>query len=107
MRATAVWTLFVLGALLCGANFYFSFLRYPLHLLRGLPKEEYHWVSGVPLLGSLLVCISWLGLHHDPAMTIVTVALLLMDTGGIIWFIGSMIFQSSRSASGPPEPDES
>ena len=93
MGATLVWILFGLGSLLCVTNFYLSFLRYPLHRLRGLPDESYRWVSGFPLFGSLFVAISLFGLHDIPAMIPVAVVLMLIDTGGIHWFIGSMIYQ--------------
>ena len=93
MSETIVWILFGLGALLCVTNFYLAFLRYPLHRQLGLPKESYHWVSGFPLFGSMCVAISLLGLHDIPAMIPVGTVLMLIDTGGIHWFIGSMIYQ--------------
>ena len=93
MGATIVWILFGLGSLLCATNFYLSFLRYPLHRLRGLPKESYHRVSGFPLFGSLFVALSLLGLHDIPAMIPVAIVLMLIDSGGIHWFIGSMIYR--------------
>ena len=77
MGATIVWILFGLGALLCVTNFYFSFLRYALRRLRGLPKESYHSVSGFPLFGSLFVALSLLGLHDIPAMIPVATVLML------------------------------
>lgn len=93
MGSTGIWILFGLGALLCFANFYLSFLRYPLHRLRGLSKESYHWVSGFPLFGSLFVALSLFGLHDIAAMIPVAIVLMLIDTGGIHWFVGSMIYQ--------------
>ena len=93
MGATIVWILFGLGALLCAINFYLSFLRYPLHRLRGLSKESYHWVSGFPLFGSLFVALSLLGLHDIAWMIPAAVFFMLIDTGGIHWFVGTMIYQ--------------
>src|SRR5580658_3637120 len=49
MTATLALIAFVSGAILCVTNFYLSFLRYPLHRLRGLPRESYHWDSGIPV----------------------------------------------------------
>ena len=93
MSTTLAWIAFGLGALLCLTNFYLSFLRYPLHRLRRLPKESYRWVSGFPLFGSLFVGLSLLGLHDLSGMIPVAVVLILIDTGGIHWFVGTMIFQ--------------
>jgi hypothetical protein len=94
MATNLSWILFGLGALFCLINFYISFLRYPLHRLRGLSKESYHWVSGFPLVGTLCVALSLGGLHEVPGMIPAVIVLILMDTGGLLWFIGVMIFQS-------------
>jgi hypothetical protein len=67
-----------------------------LHRLRGLPRESYQWVSGFPLLGSLLVALSMIGLHQIPGMIPVAIALILIDTGGIHWFVGSLIYRWLR-----------
>jgi hypothetical protein len=93
MRGVA-WIAFGFGALLCLANFYFSFLRYPLHRLRGLPREAYRWESGIPLLGSLLVGLSLFGLHALPSTVIAALVLIIIDTGGIHWFAGVMVYQA-------------
>jgi hypothetical protein len=91
--SVVAWIVFGLGAFLCVTNFYLSFLRYPLHRLRGLSKESYRWVSGFPLVGSLFVGLSLLGLHDLSGMIPVAVVLILIDTGGIHWFVGTMIYQ--------------
>jgi len=94
MTTVLAWIAFALGALLCLTNFYPSFLRYPLHRLRGLPKESYRWVSGFPLLGSLLVALSLFNLHALPGMLPAAIVFIAIDTGGIHWFVGTMIYQS-------------
>src|SRR5690242_11486886 len=91
--SAAAWNAFVLGALLCITNFYLSFLRYPLHRMRGLPRESYRWSSGIPLVGSLLVAVSLLGLHTLRGMLAAAILLIAVDTGGIHWFVGMMIYQ--------------
>ena|ERR1017187_327152 len=94
MSAILAWVGFALGAWVCLLNFYLSFVRYPVHRWRGLSKESYHWVSGLPLVGSLFVAFSLLRLHPLPALLPIGLALIAADTGGIHWFIGSMIYQS-------------
>lgn len=93
MNTTLAWIAFALGALLCLTNFYLSFLRYPLYRLRGLPKESYRWVSGIPLFGSLFVGLSLFGLSDLTGMVSVAVVLIVIDTGGLHWFVGTMIYQ--------------
>jgi len=88
------WVAFVLGALVCLTNFYLSFLRYPFHRLRGLPKESYRWISGIPLLGSVFVGLALLDLHPLPGMLPAAIALIVIDTGGIHWFVGTMVYRS-------------
>ena len=94
MTTVLAWIAFALGALLCLTNFYLPFLRYPLHRLRGLPKESYRWVSGFPLVGSLLVGLALFNLHALPGMLPAAIVLIAIDTGGVHWFFGTMIYQS-------------
>jgi hypothetical protein len=66
---------------------YLSFLRYPLFILFGRKKEDYRWVSGVPLFGNLAIL---LGLWHcSPNIWLSVGALLAIaaDTAGLPWFI--------------------
>jgi uncharacterized membrane protein YdcZ (DUF606 family) len=97
MGVSLAWIAFTFGALVCLVNFYLSFLRYPLHRLRGNSKDSFHWVSGFPLVGSLFVALSLLGLHNISGITLMAVILIVIDTGGIHWFIGSMIYQSIQA----------
>ena len=90
---------FVVGGFFCFLNIYTSFLRYPLHLLRGGARKEYKWVSGAPLIGSLLMGLSLLELHTDPRYFIPGVILVVLDTGGIHWFLGVLLFHSMRKKS--------
>jgi hypothetical protein len=94
------WLAFGFGAFLCVTNFYLSFLRYALHRLRGLSQESFRLVSGFPLVGSLLVAFSLLALRSLPFMLPVGIALIAIDTGGIHWFIGTMIYHSVRGKTG-------
>jgi hypothetical protein len=97
MNPSLSWILLIVGGgLLCFVNFYLSFLRYPLHRLRGLPRSSYRWVSGIPLLGSLLVAISLVHFHSMASIMLPAIALIVIDTGGIHWFLGSMIYHSLR-----------
>ena len=90
---TIAWILFGLGALLCLINFYLSFLRYPLHRLRGLSEESYQWMSSFPVFGSLFVALSLIGLHKVSGMVLTAIVLILIDTGGIHWFVILMLYQ--------------
>ena len=93
MITILAWIAFTLGGLSCLLNFYLSFLRYPLHRLCGRPRESYRWVSGFPIVGSLLVGLSLLKLHALPGLLAPAVVLMVVDTGGLHWFAGSMLSQ--------------
>ena len=92
MSNVIAWTAFALGALLCLFNFYLSFLRYPLHRLRGLPEESFRYASGIPLLGSVFVGSSLLGIHAQPGVLPVAIVLAVIDAGGVVWVAGAMIY---------------
>jgi hypothetical protein len=84
--------LFCLGGFICAANFYLSFLRYPMHLLKRVQKADYKWKSGIPLFGSLFVLLSIILLRDVFWILIAGIALIIIDTGGFHWFLGMMFY---------------
>ena len=76
------------AAIFACINFYYSFFRplWQFHVLR-TPKEKYKHISGIPLIGSLLVLLG--GIFSFGAMGTAIFGLIVyaIDTGGIIWFI--------------------
>ena len=94
MSTLLSWAAFIVGGWLCVLNFYLSFVRYPVHRLRGLAKESYRWVSGIPLFGSAFVALSLLHLHSFSMILITGIVLIAIDTGGIHWFAGTMIYHA-------------
>jgi hypothetical protein len=80
---------FAIGAFVCCLNFYLSFLRYPLHRLLG---RECKWVSGFPGVGSVMVVGSLVELHESPVLFWAGVTIALLDTGGLHWFAGIMLW---------------
>lgn len=94
------WLMFIAGGFVCGLNFYLSFLRYPVHRLLRLPKESFQWVSGAPLVGSVLVAISLLVLHSITWILVTGVVLILIDTGGVHWYAGTMLYQTYAARRG-------
>jgi hypothetical protein len=79
---------FIIGALASVLNFYLSWLRFPVHRLRGGTKENFQWISGLPFIGSLTI----LGVLLLPPSTLVSASCLLLvgvDTGGLPWFVAS------------------
>lgn len=76
------------GALIAGFNFYLSFVR-PL-LLRYLlrrSQNDLRFVSGVPFVGTLLVCAGAVLGFGDDSCALVGIAAFFLDTGGIAWFV--------------------
>jgi hypothetical protein len=81
-----------MGVFLCCVNFHVSFLRYPLHrLLRG--EAKYRHVSGYPFLGTALVVIGAMILPPSIWKTTFAAVLLLVDTGGPLWFFIATLLQ--------------
>jgi hypothetical protein len=93
----AAWVLFVLFGLICVINFYTSFLRYPIYIWRGMPKESFKFISGIPIFGSLIVYFLLRHLDMPPAMQYVAIILIVIDTGGIHWAIGNITYHSFKA----------
>lgn len=78
--------IFVLGAVVSIVNMYTSYLRYPVHRLLGKSRDSYKHVSGLPLIGGFVLIGAWL-LPQSLWLSLVTALLMLLDTGGISWFV--------------------
>jgi hypothetical protein len=89
MSQYAAVAIFGLGAYITLCNFYLSFIRYPIHRLRGGTRESYSWISGLPLLGSAFL---WLAAYLTSWPTLMWVALVLsvFDTAGLHVFIATI-----------------
>lgn len=85
--------LLALGGFLCCLNFYLSFLRYPVHRMMGGKKEDYRHASGIPAVGSLFVAISLFEFWHPSWLFALAIVLISIDTGGLHWFVGIMLFR--------------
>jgi len=81
-----------LGTLITCVNFYLTWIRYPLHRWRGGTRENYRWVSGFPLVGSLFLWIGAVLLVREPMLMWLAVAISLLDTAGLHWFAGTMLY---------------
>jgi hypothetical protein len=93
----AATVILVFGGWISLLNFYLSFLRRPLHQWRR-PTEPYRFVSGLPLLGFLLLCISaalFARAGINPPWVLFG-ALVLFDTGGPVWLVGVLIVTAAR-----------
>jgi hypothetical protein len=88
------WAAFLVGSFVCLLNFYLSWLSHPLHRLQGLPPESFRSRSGFPFIGSILVALSLLRLHSEPAAVPIAIGLIAIDTGGIHWFLGAQIYHA-------------
>lgn len=85
----------VLGAWLTALNFYLSVLRYPVHRLLH-SDQTYKWISGVSLFGSLFLWVAALLLwwQGQPHWATALAILSLFDTGGLHWFVVTMIYHA-------------
>src|SRR5215208_2518489 len=84
---------FALGALVVWVNVYTSFVRYPLHRLRGGTRENFKWVSGIPLVGMIFLCVAaaCFGKPH-PQLAWTALGLILLDTGGPVGALMTLLY---------------
>ena len=88
------YLLFVPGAFICILNFHTSFIRPAVHRMRG--QGEYRFVSGFPLIGSLMLVGSFFLLPAGHILRPVALVIALFDTGGIHWFCVLMVHDFFR-----------
>ncbi len=87
-RPTAAGLIVELAALLvAGLNVHLAFVRRLLHRRRTGSLEGYRRVSGMPLLGTLLVVIGALLGFGSLAVAVLGLAAFVADTGGSMWFV--------------------
>jgi hypothetical protein len=91
-----------LGAFLSLLNCYLSFVRVPLLRALGRPSQ---FVSGFPLVGSLLLFASAVVLWRTQWLAFTALSVAALDTGGLHWFLGVLLWEaiSGRSRSGEAE----
>jgi len=75
--------LMVMALLISTMNFYLSFIR-PVLFRRW---SDYHFVSGYPGIGTVLVLLSVAVGWSSGLLCLLSLIALLMNTGGVPWFI--------------------
>lgn len=66
-------------------NFFLSWVRVPLLIALGRPRERIRYVSGAPGVGTLIVPALFLVESSWP-LAFWTLVVLAIDTGNVIWF---------------------
>ena len=101
--ALAVWSLFAprrqtwwvalvplaLGASIGSLNLYLTCVRPWLYRLRHHSLEGYRYVSGFPVIGTILVTLALLASAGSKPTAAVALLVLRIDTGGLPWFLVS------------------
>ena len=82
-----VYLLLGFGCFLSLLNFYLSFLRYPVFRLRGGETADYRWMSGYPLVGSILVLVCLPFVFDNAWLFWFGAICSTLDTGGLHWFL--------------------
>jgi hypothetical protein len=69
-------------------NFFLSFIRPPflLYVLR-IPKQKYKHVSGLPMIGSILLCLGIIFSFGSIGSALLGLICFAFDTGGSVWFL--------------------
>ena len=68
-------------------NFYLSFIRPRLFWLRRRSMDGYRHVSGLPMIGTVLLILGALFGFGAIGSTLVGVGAFALDTGGSVWFL--------------------
>ncbi|MEQ8765457.1 MAG: hypothetical protein RL885_16125 [Planctomycetota bacterium] len=90
------WIVWIFGAFICVVNFYLTFLRYPIIQAKGKCRDDYRFISGVPLFGSTFVIFAWVfWIRHEGSLLldVATWSLAVFDTGGIHWLLAMEVWQ--------------
>ena len=90
----SIWVAFLLGGFICIVNFSLP-VRYYLNRWHKLPED--HYVSPIPILGSLIVFLTLRVLGQIPATKVAGIILIAIDVGGIHWMIFGIGYQLCRS----------
>lgn len=77
----------VLGGGIAIINAYLSFVRPAVYRLRHGETESYRFISGVPIIGSVILMFSPLPLCASLWPSFVAMVLLALDTAGPMWFV--------------------
>jgi len=87
------YILFAMGAFVSVYNFCLSFIR---GLICQMRHQEYRHISGFPLVGSLLLIVSFFCFSSGHTLRWAALIVALFDTGGIHWFCFSMLYHALR-----------
>lgn len=90
------YVVLALGALISVFNLYLSWIRMPLRRALGQSPK---WKSGFPFIGSLLLVVALFIFRDDRRLVLAAACLLVVDTGGPLWFLGGQLWRAFRSAS--------
>jgi hypothetical protein len=96
----------IFGGLVAVFNLFLAYIRPSVIRALGWPERN---VSGVPMIGSLLLVPAtiYFAIDWRPWLFAAGVLLNLMDLGGVFWFLVSLLMQlthDGRESEGPDDP---
>jgi hypothetical protein len=94
MRALIGYSLLCIAGAIAVLNFYLSFVREPICRYRG---RECQYVSGFPFFGNLFLILALLILERTALVWALAIAVTVLDTGGIAWFVLTFVWMGLRS----------
>jgi hypothetical protein len=77
----------VAGLLVAGLNLYLAMVRPALHFWRHRSRSDYQHISGLPLIGTLLVVVGGIIGFCDWRVAALGTLVLVLDFGGLPWFL--------------------
>ena len=84
---TAAIVMIVLACVFASLNLYLSVVRPALYSFWHGGMEGYRYVSGIPMIGTLFVCVGALLSFGSPKIALAGMIAFVLDTGGPGWFV--------------------
>jgi uncharacterized RDD family membrane protein YckC len=75
------------GAVVAVLNFYLSFIRPRIYWSRHGSKDGYRFVSGMPIIGTVLTLLGAVFGFGAVGIAVVGIGAFALDTGGSGWFV--------------------
>ena len=77
----------IAAAVVAAVNFHLSFIRPRLYSLRRGSMDGYRHVSGIPIIGTLLLSIGAMLGFGAVGSALIGIGAFALDTGGSVWFV--------------------
>ena len=86
-QSTAALVVMIVAMFIATPNFYLSFVRPFVFHKRGGSFDEYKHVSGIPIIGTVVVVVGASLGFGDALCSVLGLVTIALDTGGSVWLL--------------------